>query len=66
MGYRHLTRLLAVVLFIQHILLSETSKNIYTNEWAVEIEGGDLEAQEIANRYGFRVHGRVCIQSSIL
>uniref|UniRef100_A0A673LTC4 Furin-1-like n=1 Tax=Sinocyclocheilus rhinocerous TaxID=307959 RepID=A0A673LTC4_9TELE len=36
-----------------------TGQGIYTNTWAVHIEGGAREAERIAHKHGFISHGQV-------
>uniref|UniRef100_A0A673IDB5 Furin-1-like n=1 Tax=Sinocyclocheilus rhinocerous TaxID=307959 RepID=A0A673IDB5_9TELE len=36
-----------------------TGQGIYTNTWAVHIEGGAEEAEKIAHKHGFISHGQV-------
>lgn len=36
-----------------------TGQGIYTNTWAVHIEGGAEEAERIAHKHGFISHGQV-------
>ncbi|ROL54618.1 Furin-1 [Anabarilius grahami] len=37
-----------------------TGQGIYTNTWAVHIEGGAEEAERIAQKHGFISHGQLC------
>ena len=37
---------------------------VYSNSWAVEISGGDSEADSIAKKHGFTNLGRVSFRSS--
>lgn len=36
-----------------------TGEEVYTNTWAVHIEGGPQEADRIARKHGFINHGNV-------
>uniref|UniRef100_A0A9J8A126 Furin (paired basic amino acid cleaving enzyme) b n=1 Tax=Cyprinus carpio carpio TaxID=630221 RepID=A0A9J8A126_CYPCA len=36
-----------------------TGQGIYTNTWAIHIEGGAEEAERIAHKHGFISHGQV-------
>ena len=46
---------LFLILFIQSL----KAEHGYTNEWAVEIEGGDNMADLVADTHGFINHGKV-------
>ena len=43
-----------------HIILP-CSAHIYTNQWGVHVDGGDQEADDIAEEHGFINHGQVSI-----
>ena len=54
--------LLFYLLILYSIALSNgvfTKNGVFTNSWAVEVTGGDAEAEEIAVRHGFTNLGRV-------
>ena len=34
---------------------------VYTNRWAVHISGGETVAENVAQKYGFRNLGKVCV-----
>lgn len=42
-----------MLLFVYSLLAAGASETIYTNDWAVEIDGGLEEATRVASRYGF-------------
>ena len=41
------------------VLVQSLADNGFTNEWAVEIEGGDEVAEQVASIHGFINHGKV-------
>ncbi|KTF71984.1 hypothetical protein cypCar_00024121 [Cyprinus carpio] len=38
-----------------------TGQGIYTNTWAIHIEGGAEEAERIAHKHGFISHGQLAL-----
>ena len=46
--------------FILFILCIPTNAEVFLNKWAVYIEGGAREADQIAARHGFKCLGQVC------
>ena len=48
-------------LLLSNVLFSHSTEGVreFSNEWAVEINGGDLVATEVANLHGFLNHGKV-------
>ncbi|XP_051979189.1 furin-like isoform X2 [Xyrauchen texanus] len=49
----------AFLVFLTTEIHSTSGQGIYTNTWAVHIEGGAEEAVRIAHKHGFISHGRV-------
>ena len=58
-GLRHwLLVMVAVGVLLEH---SSCGDLVYSNSWAVEIGGGDAEADSIARKHGFTNLGRVSL-----
>ena len=63
-----------IVLTINFILLLNTlfssivssHDDVYINQWAVQIDGNEESAQEVADRLGYRIVDKVCLILSFL
>lgn len=65
-GRRTLLLLLGAFLVLRNAEVHATAdRGIYTNTWAIHIEGGAEEAERIARKHGFISHGRVSGISSL-
>ena len=49
------------LLFSYEIDSSSSKGNTDSTHWAVQINGGEHKAREIASRNGFHFHGQVCV-----
>lgn len=48
------------VWFILTVVSHETA-SLFTDQWAVQINGGERVAREVADRHGFTYVAKVCI-----
>lgn len=49
------------VLFVLSVVISGSQNNVYSNTWAVHITNGEMTANNLARKYGFRNLGQVII-----
>ena len=51
--------ILRTLIFLNIFVHASNASSVFSNEWAVEIEGGDDKADAVAITHGFINHGKV-------
>lgn len=58
--YDHLFSFITILIYLPCIL-NQKRNTPFTNEWAVQVNGNESVAKELAQKYGFIYHSKVII-----